>query len=404
MKSIFISLVTLFASVSSASLLPYSQAVELAKKENKKIVVIWNGSDWSPNAVESTKVFDEKAQALDNEVIFAVYDDKNGMTEAELKAPKPPGDMFKIPAIQIISPDNSIVYFSHQKLTPEKVVKVMEKMPLYLDDLEEAEALWKKADAVSGAAAAKLYGEGLDFLQYDAAQGQKAIIEKMQKADPADSDGYILKYTFGHEGFMNQLAKIARGGADEKDFKGSLDWSLSDAYIDKCLTYKHLPIELRQKILAAKFSTQRQRDNMPAALATLKEIVALDPKSQLGIGAANYYDFYTKPVYLKELKYTGQDMRPRFSPWIMDVSKIITEPGTYEIERKGGGVDTRNMQLFSGKAIIVDVPEDQKDKNTSQFTIELPANTSMHQLELHVEAIGHGWYDGSGEFVITKKK
>ncbi|MFR4224347.1 MAG: hypothetical protein ACLT38_12570 [Akkermansia sp.] len=50
----------------------------------------------------------------------------------------------------------------------------------------KANALWEKAAASSGTAAALLYGEGLQQLPPYAASSRKDILEKIKKADPED--------------------------------------------------------------------------------------------------------------------------------------------------------------------------------------------------------------------------
>ena len=127
------------------------------------MIVVWAGTDWSPKSREVTRAVEHLAKDSPEPVLWCIQDEREEMTEEEKKLPKPPGEIWNIPAIQVVSPAGGMVFLS-EGVSKETLPAVMKQALEAVKQQEKANALWEKADASSGANAALLYGEGLQQL------------------------------------------------------------------------------------------------------------------------------------------------------------------------------------------------------------------------------------------------
>ena len=97
--------VALFLSAPVQAALPaYSAVKDEAKTVNKYMIVVWAGTDWSPKSREITRAVEHLAKNSPEPVLWCIQDEREEMTEEEQKLPKPPGEIWNIPAIQVVSP------------------------------------------------------------------------------------------------------------------------------------------------------------------------------------------------------------------------------------------------------------------------------------------------------------
>ena len=116
--------VALFLSAPVQAALPaYSAVKDEAKTVNKYMIVVWAGTDWSPKSREITRAVEHLAKNSPEPVLWCIQDEREEMTEEEQKLPKPPGEIWNIPAIQVVSPTgNMAVSYTHLTLpTTERV-------------------------------------------------------------------------------------------------------------------------------------------------------------------------------------------------------------------------------------------------------------------------------------------
>lgn len=163
-----------------AALPAYSAVKDEAKTVNKYMIVVWAGTDWSPKSREVTRAVEHLAKDSPEPVLWCIQDEREEMTEEEKKLPKPPGEIWNIPAIQVVSPAGGMVFLS-EGVSKETLPAVMKQALEAVKQQEKANALWEKADASSGANAALLYGEGLQQLPPYAASARKDILEKSRR-------------------------------------------------------------------------------------------------------------------------------------------------------------------------------------------------------------------------------
>lgn len=162
-----------------AALPAYSAVKDEAKTVNKYMIVVWAGTDWSPKSREVTRAVEHLAKDSPEPVLWCIQDEREEMTEEEKKLPKPPGEIWNIPAIQVVSPAGGMVFLS-EGVSRETLPAVMKQALEAVKQQEKANALWEKAAASSGANAALLYGEGLQQLPPYAASSRKDILEKIK--------------------------------------------------------------------------------------------------------------------------------------------------------------------------------------------------------------------------------
>ncbi|MBP8663812.1 hypothetical protein, partial [Akkermansia sp.] len=329
-----------------AALPAYSAVKDEAKTVNKYMIVVWAGTDWSPKSREVTRAVEHLAKDSPEPVLWCIQDEREEMTEEEKKLPKPPGEIWNIPAIQVVSPAGGMVFLS-EGVSKETLPAVMKQALEAVKQQEKANALWEKADASSGANAALLYGEGLQQLPPYAASARKDILEKIKKADPEDTRGMHFKYTFKH---LPYIEKVQRMVEDSGKNGGQKDYKAAHAYVDKQLKIPGLTPLQKQQVMAARFWLYRSEGKKDQALKTLADIAKISPKTLMGTGAQNYYRFLTEPVTLKEPRFTGYDLRPEFTPTRVNIGSMLNGPGNYKITFKmnSGGCNIRNPRFMRG--------------------------------------------------------
>lgn len=146
----------LFLSAPVQAALPaYSAVKDEAKTVNKYMIVVWAGTDWSPKSREITRAVEHLAKNSPEPVLWCIQDEREEMTEEEQKLPKPPGEIWNIPAIQVVSPTGNMVFLS-EGVSRETLPAVMKQAMEAVKQQNKANALWEKAAASSGTAAALL--------------------------------------------------------------------------------------------------------------------------------------------------------------------------------------------------------------------------------------------------------
>ncbi len=381
---------------SSAALPLYTEAVPKAAETKRYMIVIWNGSDWSAQGREVARGVETLSKAQNVPAIWCEWDEREKITKEEKESNffnknKPPAVVWNIPAIVVLTPDNKLVY-KIEGVKPAQLKAILERIPAMIEKQNKAEQFWKQAEAAQGEQAAMLYGQGLALLPDYAAKDRKDILDKVKKADPDDKAGVLFRTNFHHQPYMEQVNKMA----DEKKYDEA------EKLVTDKLAVKGLTKQQIQQLMAARFSLAKRKDDQPEMLKQLEAIAKIDPKSELGRGAANYYAYLTKPVMMKGNKFGEAEMRPYFLPIVMDASPYVKSPGKYKIECrfKRGNCDFRNPRFMSGSRVIADTPADIKDKNSREFTIDIPSSPGKLQLVLDIR--GHGWFDAMGEIIITK--
>jgi hypothetical protein len=72
------------------------------------------------------------------------------------------------------------------------------------------DALLKQAGSAAGLERARLLGQALDALPFDAARTYREVIAQIGTADPEDRTGYTMKYTWRLSAFGGQMLELAK--------------------------------------------------------------------------------------------------------------------------------------------------------------------------------------------------
>lgn len=345
-----------------------------AKTVNKYMIVVWAGTDWSPKSREITRAVEHLAKNSPEPVLWCIQDEREEMTEEEQKLPKPPGEIWNIPAIQVVSPTGNMVFLS-EGVSRETLPAVMKQAMEAVKQQNKANALWEKAAASSGTAAALLYGEGLQHLPPYAASARKDILEKIKKADPEDIKGVHFKYTFRHLPYIEKVQRMVNDSAKDG---GPKDYKTAHAYVNKQLKTPGLTPLQKQQVMAARFWLYRNEGKKDQALKTLTDIARISPKTLMGIGAQNYYRYLTEPVTLKSPHFTGYDLRPELTPTRVNVSSMLDGPGNYKITFKmnSGGCNIRNPRFMKGNRVVSERPRTGRTKTGANSPCASPVPKS----------------------------
>lgn len=378
------------------ALIPFQQALEQAKSEKKPIVVVWNGSDWSKEAQAVTKLVNAESARSQLPVLWAEEDDKDSLSEAELNERKnksPSFPAWNIPAIQVYTPENEVMA-SFENVSPAEIGKIISSIPKILETEKQAQTIWKRAEGKSGIDAVRIYDQGLSLLTLEAKKSRKSILDKVRQADPDDKEGVIFKNNFNHQPYMEKLNSLC----------GEKKWDEAEKLLKEKLAVKGLGNNEKQKVMAGAFSLARNKGDKEKSLQVLTEIIKLDPNTEMGRGAKNYYNYLTQPVVLRGRKISSRDMRPDFLPMTADVGDVVKGAGTYKVEFKfnKGGASIRNAKFVVGNRVVAELPEGERNAEKNTFTLDLNSSPGS-RVQLVVEAKGAGWFDAFGEIIITKQ-
>lgn len=162
-----------------------------AKTVNKYMIVVWAGTDWSPKSREVTRAVEHLAKDSPEPVLWCIQDEREEMTEEEKKLPKPPGEIWNIPAIQVVSPAGGMVFLS-EGVSKETLPAVMKQALEAVKQQEKANALWEKADASSGANAAFSTGKASSSFPVRGLR-QEGHSGKNQEGGPGRHQGHALQ-------------------------------------------------------------------------------------------------------------------------------------------------------------------------------------------------------------------
>lgn len=386
-------LITSVINGQSATLLPYPDAVVKAKAENKDIIVLTYGSDWMPETPALTKAYETMIDKspLSDKVIWALNDEKTGQTEQEKKQPKPPLKVWYYPGLQVVDSQGRGM-FVLEKLSDDQILKAGVALKKAVEEREKRDEFWKKAETQTGDAAVESWAKGLELVPENSMKAYKKQLDLLLKSDPTDAKGYHTRFTFQAHAFMereiNALIK-------EKKFAEALQ-KVNDLLKRPALTKYQ-----KQVISTARFRIAYKQGNLAEGLKYLKQAVAIDPQSEFSTGILRLYDYYSKPVVLSSLSWSGETDRPEWTPTSVKVKEWVKEPGTYQIkfERKGSGTRFRNPSFKSGNKVLASIRDDKKGDS---FELTLPSSAPAN-IVLEVEAQGSGWFGGKGNIVITKK-
>lgn len=384
----------------AADFLDFPAALDEAKRTGKDIVVLEDGSDWVPDSPALNRALADPAlrRRLGDRVIWARHDNPDALP-ADFKEPvKPDIAPTNLPALLVVSPDGR-THAMAEGLRSDRVPAVIGAVPKILEQRLRRDLSWKKAEAASGVERARLYGAGLDLMSFDLAKARKDIRDAIKKADPDDISGYTFKYGFDQSGVGAFHEGMTMKLLEQKKYADII------AEADKRLRNPTLTPRQRQIVMTARFQAYRGRGDLPKAFDELRAIAAVAPTNDMARAAIDYLRAYTVPVRLTEAAWRSDQNPPDWVPFVLDVSKIVTAPGSYEIEfrHRAGHLRLRKMTLTAGKTELASDANTSEQRKLRLTVAALPAGPGKSEpIELTVEARGTGWHESFGEILVTK--
>ena len=374
----------------------YQDVRAAAKAGPSDFVVFYAGPDWRPESAEVVRGLEAPGgrgalSRLTGWASLAAVD----LTEENLKKlpERPDFSPYDLPALALADADGR-TFAVAEGLTAANLPQALKALAAAIPVRERRDALFEKAKSAKGSGRAKLYGQGLDQLPFRFSAGRKDILTEIRQADPDDASKYTFKYTFSAGGFHESVTEKMIAEKKHAELFSLVDRHLGNPVL--------LPSQ-RQALLAAKMQAYRSLGDIPKAVATLREIIRIDPQSELGTGAVQYIRLLTEPVRLAGLEWEGGDNRPTWLPMVADVTAKMAEPGTYQIEfrHRDGHTRFRKASLKSGGRQIA---ADSNPNESAKFTLTVPQSAKGRQIELWVESQGTGWFAGRGEIIVTREK
>lgn len=373
----------------------YEKAVATAKEKGVDVILLADAESNTPDSSAVRRAFNSPAlrKPFGDNVVWCLYEYPESTSKTFKKPDKgqaPEVSPWNLPAIMVIDPEGRVFALA-EGLRSKNAAATLKKIPSLLDARKKRDALWKKASSAKDAERANLLGAGLDVMPASRAYSRKDIIDEMRKADPQDTTGYIFKYTLDgnqfHQHSVDALIKAKKTGE-------------LFALVEKQLKNPHLTIQQKQLLLTGRYQAMIQEKRYPEALDVLRSIIKLSPTSDLAIGAKEFINYYTKPVILTKRQWHTKHNRPVWLPMVVDVSDIVKTPGTYEIEFKMKTGNTRfsKTELAVGNQVIA---SDDNPKEQRKLRLNV-SETPKGRVVLRANSLGTGWFDGTGDILITK--
>ncbi len=423
MKNVLLTslLAPLAALTVQAATLPFpdvAAAKEQAAASGKPALIVWYGSDWQHGVDAFCKKWQKLAASNSSTYIFGQFDDKTGL-EGGIRNKALPIEHFNLPAVILLAPDGSFMAEYSGELVKNPDSKLLKQLAQPTRLAARFAELAQKARSSSGKAAVINAATALYLLPTKDAMRNKELTGIINKHDPKDETGFRAQFCLDHLGMYDEINGILKGGTTGKLAGKERKFDEAEAYVRGVLAKKALQgndrrqqwlaglsYVLRERILST--TTPETRDVSPL-LATLDEIIKLDPTSQYGKGAAKFRHYWDPTTYntIKGGYYTRGDQTLGFEKdWHIDVTSSIKGAGTYTfslVPVENGSMISRNFRLVvNGK--VVATPSIPADKNTKTVDFEVPAIPKGAKVEVWLTAkCSNGWMESTG-FIRMEKK
>ncbi len=400
--------VALPACIHAADTTNFADGIAEAKKENRDVLVYFTGSDWCPPAVKfKAGILDagDVRQKLDGQFIVAVIDRPATASPEQIEADKKQNKALEIVPRnypEIVLSDNAGRAYAQIDCrldAPKTPAALLKKIEVALDSKAKRDTAFAEAEKLSGPDKALALGRGLDALAPDVAGTYKAEIDVMKKADPEDKSGYVAKYTFHANTFLER--EVLKPVADKKPEDAA-------RAIAKMLANDKLTLDQKMYVRAAKVAFFKEQKKQPEMIAALRETVAASPAHDLAQGAQGYLDFLEKPVTLPDGKWNNPCCR---NPgiWLVDVSDTVKTPGRYQVvmEHLNGSDRQRvsNVALVAGDKVLAAKKTDERvgpDNKRLAWEFDVP-EVPDGKIDVRLGVTCEGWWWHSEGRVSVQK-
>ncbi len=412
--------------LATAATLPFPEvptAKEQAKAEGKPTLVLWHGSDWMEESATLCSEWQKLAAATDMPlpVIFAQFDEKVGTTDDMRNRVAMPFPEYDLPVAVLFAPDGTYMasYRGKAVLSATGMQKAVQKT---LANLPQFTALVKQARETQGKESALAAGKALSLMAAKDAYRHPELTRIINERDPQDETGYRTTFCYEHMGMYKLINNILKGGPEGN--LGGADRKFDDAekYVKSVVTRRNgtqpeLSEERQQQWLAGLYYVQKERmcstgkkpEDLKQVLATLRQIIKLNPKSEYGMGAQTYYRYWDPNSYfeVKDCFYDASTQSKGFEKdWHVDITKKVKASGTHTITLvpyANGPLMTRNFRLVvNGKEVARPAVDPKTDTKSVDLTVpELPKGAKV-EVWLTAQCNDH-WLNCSGRVDVKKK-
>ncbi len=265
----------------------FEAAKKKASAENKDLLVDFTGSDWCGWCIKlSEEVFsqDEFKKAAPEKFVLVELDfpnDQSKMDEKTIAQNQMLAKKFQIqgyPTILLLDADGlPYAKTGYQPGGPSAYLT-------HLNDLQSArikrDAKFAEAAKLDGVEKAKALYAGLMTIPAEQHSAYSSIIEEIKSLDPEDMTG--LKAQQASVEAMSKLEQEFNAAAQKGDMAAAL--KVVETFIEK----NKPEGTLKQEVLAFKIGPLMEMSQFDTVSETIDQLVAIDAKSEIGVGAANF--------------------------------------------------------------------------------------------------------------------
>jgi hypothetical protein len=265
----------------------FPSAREKAQTAQTGIAVLIHGSDWNAQSEAMADIFSDPrfAQSIGSGSVLLLIDRKESPTPQDLQLDETNKDcqppVRSLPAIAYYDSEGRLIGCISGPAEIQAAGGPVITVKKFQTMLAERDAVWKRAAGTNGYRKAELLGAGLDRMNFGLGPKNlyQPILDDMKKADPTDRSGYIGKYTFNHRNLLGMVQTKAK----EKDF--------APAVAELAMWNRNARLNnlQRQQLHAVRFALYQSWPEKKSLIRpALEDMRKVDPKSYLGIAAANY--------------------------------------------------------------------------------------------------------------------
>ncbi len=405
-----------------AATVPFPAAPEAREKaaaDNKPILLLWHGSDWTFKSSELCNAWKELAAKSKLPVLFAQFDEKLGLTDEDRKVANMPTTEHNLPVALLLTPDGTL--FARSTVMTVRDSKALSKaVKKDLKGLDAFTAQLKLAREATGKEGAIAAGKALEMLDLATAIRHKELTEKVKQGDPNDETGYLSMFCIEHIGMYKIINDLLKGGPEGKKQGKDRDFAAAEKRVRDTLTRRNssqpkLGTEQHQQWLAGLYYIQKERmlsngsTDRSELLGTLEQIIKLDPKSEYGKGATTYRNYWDPKAFfeIKDAFYESKHQVHGFEKdWHVDVTKQVEGPGTYVfrlVPHLNGNMVTRNYRLMvDGKEVAK--ASIAPETSTKEVELELRSAPKGAKVEVWLTTQCHDhWFSCTGTIEFRKK-
>lgn len=264
----------------------WQEAVTLAKRDKRDLVVLLTGSDWDRgSAAVASLVRDAAFLRACGDAVVVVIDHPDYPTDAQKTLRERNKDFkltfYRYPVLLTLDLEQRLVG-ALEGATGE-VPTAAAHLSDWRNRRERRDRLLAQAGKASGVRRAELLGEALDQLEDNVARRHYGkILDQIRTADPEDETGYLGKYRFNANALVE---KEIWSRLKERKYAEAI------AFLEKLQANRRLLTSQRQELLAMQHAVYRTwPEHAAESRKALEKLIALDPRSDVAVGARKRLD------------------------------------------------------------------------------------------------------------------